>query len=143
MQQFNTRRLQRLGVAEPHGWNEWGEQQHRFIKDAPAGSDEERVKLHNRLARAAQSLQDARDWYEVTLQAYEQHMDSREPESIKCEYCHEPFEPKAYRVINREANDAVQIRKKDGMTPVDVLQRRHAYLAAWYKRELNQEDSNG
>lgn len=43
---------------------------------------------------------------------------------------------KAYQRINSKANQAVGIKRKDKMTPVNVLKRRHAFLLSWL-RKLN------
>jgi superfamily II DNA or RNA helicase len=40
--------------------------------------------------------------------------------------------PNAYSHVNREANKAVGIKRKDAMTPKDVLMKRHAYLKRWH-----------
>jgi hypothetical protein len=46
---------------------------------------------------------------------------------------------KLYAIINKQANLAVGIQKKDKMTPEDILIRRHAWLVAKLKRVIENQ----
>lgn len=74
------------------------------------------------------------------------HHDKQEPEEdwgrkndqlvraiVRFEHMNGLTDKEAYEKVNGKANRAVGIKRKDRMTPEDVLKRRHAYLLNWLR----------